>query len=170
MELSGAATIALVIGYIGFGLVTAAAFAGIAFALTRLNSKLSELIDKADPILAKIDEALTVTNNKIAAIGDKAEGILAQGEETAETVHHKVDKTATAVQRTVHAPIIGLNSLAAGLSRGVETFGKLQRRSGTAEAGSSTDTLSPAKAYTSNGSTITEQAPAFAGKETVDGR
>lgn len=127
MELNPVASWVLVIGYIVCAVTTTVLLGGLVYALSKLTAKLEELLAKAEPLLAKADEALTVTNEKITAIGDKAEGILAQGEETAESVHHKVDRTATAVQRTIHAPIIGLNSLAAGVSRGVQTFSRLQR-------------------------------------------
>jgi hypothetical protein len=124
------ASAVLVIGYILLSLCTAAALGLLAFGVSKLNAKLEELTAKVDPLLTRADEMLTLTNDKLSAIGDRAEEVLARGEETAESVHQKVDKTATAVQRTIHAPIIGLNSLAAGVSRGVETFGKLQRRDG----------------------------------------
>lgn len=117
----------LVIGYVLCAVITTLLLGALVYALSKLTAKLEELLAKAEPLLVKADEALTVANEKITAIGDKTEGILAQGEETAESVHHKVDRTATAVQRTIHAPIIGLNSFAAGVSRGVQTFSRLQR-------------------------------------------
>lgn len=167
VELNPVASWFLVIGFIVFALVTAGALVGLALALRTLNTKLEDLIGRAEPLLIKADDLLTLTNTKLASIGDKAEGILAQGEETAENVHHRVDKTATAVQRTIHAPIIGLNSLAAGISRGVATFGNLQR--GVPSSGS-TDAHDDVR--TSNGrvSTETGSAAALAGKEIVDDR
>jgi len=168
VQLSETASWLLVIGYIFCALVTAGALVGMAFALRALNAKLEDLVAKVDPLLAKSDEILTVTHNKIASIGDKAEEILAQGEETAESVHHKVDKTASAVQRTIHAPIIGVNSLAAGISRGVETFGKLQRQPIDPASGSANDT-SEGEMHTSNGHGPADKVPALAGKETGDG-
>jgi uncharacterized protein YoxC len=128
VELSGIAATFLVIGYFVFAGITAAALAGFAVGLRALNAKIEAMSAKVDPLLSKADEVLGVASDKIVAIGNKTEGLLAQGEETAESVHQKVDKTATAVQRTIHAPIINLNSLAAGVSRGVETFGRLQRQ------------------------------------------
>lgn len=119
-------------------LVFIGAMAGIALALNKVNAKLEELTVKIDPLLTKADQILTVTNEKITSIGDKTEGILQQGEEVAETVHEKVDRTATSVQRVVHAPIIRLNSLAAGLTRGMETFGRLQQRQETGFAAAAT--------------------------------
>lgn len=182
MNLSDWASTAVVIGYIGFALITAAAFAGIALALSKLNARLEDLINKAGPLLEKTDQILTTTNEKISAIGDKTEGILAQGEETAENVHQKVDKTATAVHRTIQAPIIGLNSLAAGVSRGMETFGKLQRAPGngaaTALPAAQRNVTGGAAAYSAdarNGVTNTEngqdaeRVSTLAGRETIHG-
>lgn len=127
MDLNPAASWVLVIGYVVCAVATTVFLGGLTYALSKLTTKLEELIVRAEPLLTKADEALTLTNEKITSIGDRAEGILAQGEETAENVHHKVDRTAAAVQRTIHAPIIGLNSFAAGVSRGMRTFSRLQR-------------------------------------------
>jgi hypothetical protein len=168
VQLSETASWLLVIGYVFCSLVTAGALFGMWMALRALNAKLEDLVAKADPLLAKTDEILTVTHDKIASIGDKAEEILAQGEETAESVHHKVDKTATAVQRTIHAPIIGVNSLAAGISRGVETFGKLQKQPINAAAGPVND-ASEGELHTSNGHGPAEKVPTLAGKEIGNG-
>jgi len=170
VQLSEAASWLLVIGYIILSLGTAALLGAVAFGLSKLNAKLEDLSAKAEPLLAKTDHILTLTNDKITSIGDKAEGILTQGEETAESVHEKVDKTATAVQRTVYAPIIGLNSFAAGVSRGVETFGRLQRHETNGAAGREPHRpQAKAKMYNSasNGQEAVEARPIPAGKETV---
>ena len=127
MELNPIASWVLVIFFLVSALVGLIALLALAKALQMLNAKLEDLTSKVDPLLQKADQILTITNEKIVSIGDKTEGILIQGEETAENVHEKVDRTAVAVQRTVYAPIIGLNSFAAGVSRGVRTFGRLQR-------------------------------------------
>jgi len=172
----------LVVGYIVLSLISVMAFAAIALVLSKLNARLEALTAKVDPLLGKADEILTVTNEKIASIGDKTEGILAHGEETAESVHEKVDRTAVAVQRTVHAPIIAMNSFAAGVSRGVSTFGRLQRRNGQAAATVSAappveaerGTVFPASAAAEsevhtqrqqNGQTAREAIPIPAGRE-----
>jgi len=159
VTLNPAASWVLVIGYIVFALVSAVLLLGIAFALRTLNAKLNDLLAKADPLLAKADDLLTIANEKVTSIGDKAEGILAQGEETAESVHEKVDKTAAAVQRTLHAPIININSLAAGVTRGVETFTQLQRNTA----------LKASHSERSNGQQAAEAVPTLAGKETSNG-
>jgi len=168
VQLSESASWLLVIGYLVLSLVSAGGLLALGLALNKLSAKLEDLTAKAEPLLAKTDHILTLTNDKITSIGDKAEGILTQGEETAESVHEKVDKTATAVQRTVYAPIISLNSFAAGVSRGVETFGRLQRRE-TNGAPAREIQRPEAKAYNSasNGQEALEARPIPAGKETV---
>jgi len=65
---------------------------------------------------------------RVDTIGEKAEHILTQGEEMAESVHEKVDRTATTVQRTINAPIIKANSWAAALRHGFSTFARLQSK------------------------------------------
>lgn len=168
MQLSETASWLLVIGYLVLSLGTIVLLGAVAVGLSKLNAKLEDLTVKAEPLLAKTDQILTLANDKITSIGDKAEGILTQGEETAESVHEKVDKTATAVQRTVYAPIIGLNSFAAGVSRGVETFGRLQRRE--TDGTVARDSQRPGARIhnnVSNGQEAVEARPIPAGKETV---
>jgi uncharacterized protein YoxC len=128
VDLNPVASAFLVAGYLVTSLLMAGAFLVIALGLGRLNAKLDDLIAKLDPVLSKTDQILSTTNDKLASIGDKAEEILVQGEGVAETVHSKVDKTATAVQRTIHAPIIGLNSFAAGVSGASKRSAAFKRR------------------------------------------
>ena len=108
-------------------LLLTAIFVVIGFGFKKLNDKIEQMLPKVDPILSKADQTLLVVNEKITSIGDKAEHIVTQGEEVAGNVHLKVDQTATAVQKTVHKPLIALNALAAGVSRGVKTFSDLQK-------------------------------------------
>lgn len=129
MELHPVTSTILIILVIVQALVLTVVFGLIGFGFKKLSDKIEQLTPKIEPVLDKVDQALATTNDKLTTIGDKTEGIIAQGEEVAGNVHDKVDKTATVVQKTVHAPIIALNSFAAGVSRGVETFGKLQRSS-----------------------------------------
>ncbi len=100
----------------------------MAFLLLKMNSLLEEYRARLDPLLEKADTVLSLTTDKVTTIGGKAEVILSQAEEVAGTVHEKVDRTTTAVQRTIHAPLIGINSLAAGLTHGIAAFSRLQQR------------------------------------------
>lgn len=132
MGLNGVASGILVGVFIFESLIVLAVLCAMAFVIWKLNQKIEQLTPKVEPLLDKVDQALSTANNKLAAIGDRTEHIVAQGEEVAVNVHHKVDKTAATVQRAVNAPLITLNSLAAGVSRGVATFRHLQQgRGGT---------------------------------------
>jgi len=128
VELHPIANWILVFFFVFSSFISSIALLALLFALRKLITKIEELTPKVNPIIDKVDQALTTANNKLTSLGDKAEHIIMQGEEVADNIHQKVDRTATVVQRTVHAPIITLNSLAAGFSRGVITFGQLQRR------------------------------------------
>ena len=90
-------------------------------------AQLEALTTRMEPSLDKADAVLKVTTEKISSVGERLEEILTHGEAVAETVYEKVDRTSTAVQKTIHAPIIRLNSLAAGISRGLNTFTRLQQ-------------------------------------------
>jgi len=98
------------------------------YSLNKLNEKLELLEAKVDPLLIKAEEILTLTNAKIITLGERTEGILTHGEAVADEVHEKIDRTATGVQRTINAPIIGVNSIAVGLLQGLQTFRLLQGR------------------------------------------
>ncbi len=126
MDLNPVASGIVVVFYLVATLVLVSLVAALALTLNKLNAKLAEVTEKVEPLLVKADEMMTMANEKLGSIGDKTESILVQGEETVESVHEKVDRTAIAVQRTIHAPIISLNSIAAGVARGVSTFGRLQ--------------------------------------------
>lgn len=128
MSLNGVASGVLVGVFIFESLIVLAALCAMAFVIWKLNQKIDQLTPKVEPILDKVDQALSSANEKLAAIGDRTEHIVAQGEQVAVNVHEKVDKTAVTVQRAVNAPLITLNSLAAGVSRGVATFRHLQQR------------------------------------------
>lgn len=128
MQLNAVASSILVGWFVVLSLVVIGSLGGMAFVLWKINAKIEQLTPKFEPLLDKVDQALTTVNEKFNVIGDRVENIVAQGEEVALGVHNKVDRTATVVQRTVHAPIVTLNSLAVGVSRGLETFTNLQQK------------------------------------------
>ncbi len=127
MQINGVASSILVGWFIVLSFVVLGVLGTMAFVLWKLNIKIEQMTPKIEPLLGKVDLALTIANDQLSAIGDRTEFIVAQGEEVAASVHNKVDKTATAVQRTVQAPIVTLNSFAAGVLRGLETFANLQQ-------------------------------------------
>ncbi len=128
MQLNGVASSILVAWFVLLSFIVLVVLGGMAFVLWKINARIEHLTPKVEPLLDKVDQALTTANDKLTVIGDRAEHIVAQGEEVAINVHSKVDRTATVVQRTVNTPIITLNSLAAGLSRGFATFTNLQQK------------------------------------------
>lgn len=128
VQLSPIASTALVVFYILGSLTLTVVLGGIAFLLYKVNHLLEEYRTKIDPALDKVNQVLEITARRVDSIGGKAERILMQGEEITENVHHRVERTASSVQRTVNAPLIGVNSLAAGLGRGLATFARLQNR------------------------------------------
>jgi len=124
----------LTVFYILSALVLTISLAVIAFLLVRLNTRLEELSQKVEPLLVKTEHVLSVADEKLTTIGGKAEVILSQGEEVAASVHDRVERTAAVVHRTVNTPLIQVNSVAAGLARGWNTFRNLQTRPEVADA------------------------------------
>jgi len=101
----------------------------LVFALGKANLLLESYQSKVDPILTKLDSILVLAQDKLVTVGGQTEAILEQGEEMTGNVQERVERTSIVVQRTVNAPLIGINSIWAGLARGVKTFGNLQRDS-----------------------------------------
>lgn len=128
MQLNPVASTVMVIFYLVTSVVLVAILGFLLYSLVKLNEKLGLLEAKVEPLLVKAEEILTLTNSKIVSLGEHTEGILTHGEAVAEDVHEKVERTAVNVQRTINAPIIGLNSAAAGLAQGLQTFRRLQRK------------------------------------------
>ena len=122
IQLSPIASTFLIVGYIVFSLLTLGALSGLAWGVFRLNTELEKLNAKADPLLGKTDEILGLVSEKVTTIGASAENILVQGEAMTGSLSAKVDETASAVQKTVHAPLIGLNALIVGVQHGARVF------------------------------------------------
>jgi predicted PurR-regulated permease PerM len=122
IQLTPIASTFLIIGYIVFSLLTFGVLAALAWGVFRLNTELEKLNAKADPLLGKTDEILGLVSEKVTTIGTSAENILVQSEAMTGNLTAKVDQTASAVQKTVHAPLIGLNALLAGVQYGATVF------------------------------------------------
>ena len=128
MQLNPVASTVLVIFYLVTSVALVVILGFFSYALMRLNVKLELLEARLDPLMIKAEEILTLTNSKIVSLGAQTEGILTHGEAVAGEVHEKVEKTVTVVHRTINTPIIRLNSAAAGLAQGLQTFRLLQQK------------------------------------------
>ena len=118
----------LVASYVILGLVISGLLAVVCAALLKLNKRLDDWASRLDPLLEKADTALSVTTETVENLGSRAEVVLERSEAAVEGVQDKVDRAAEAVTHVVNAPIIQTNSLLAGLSRGLSTFSRLQRK------------------------------------------
>ncbi|MES2463808.1 MAG: hypothetical protein V4671_24835 [Armatimonadota bacterium] len=128
MQLNPVASTVLVVFYLVTSLTLVVVLGIFLYSIVKLNAKLESLEQKIDPLLHQAEEFLTVTSAQVTSLGERTEGILTHGEAVAEDVHEKIDKTTSTVQNTINAPIIGLNSVLAGLTHGVQTFTILQRQ------------------------------------------
>ncbi|HVK06236.1 MAG TPA: DUF948 domain-containing protein [Armatimonadaceae bacterium] len=128
MQLNPVASTVVVAFFLVLSVILVGLLAALIIIMARLNAKLEEVTTRVDPLLNRVETLMVEANDRLNTIGDKAEVILTQGEAVATTVHDRVDRTATAVTRTVNAPLIGINSIAAGLSAGWEAFTHSSRR------------------------------------------
>lgn len=128
MNLNPVASGVLVVWYLSFSLILTGVLIFLTLKLHQLNARLETLSAQLNPVLEKADQALTLANEKLVTVGTTTETILAHGEAIAATVESKTATTSGLIQRTVHAPFIGVNALLAGLAVGAQTFGVLQSR------------------------------------------
>jgi hypothetical protein len=131
IQLTPIASTFLIVGYIVFSLLTLGVLVGLTWGVFRLNRELEKLNAKADPLLGKTDEILGLVSEKVMTLGASAESILIQSEAMTGNVSARVDQTASAVQKTVHAPLISINAFLAGVQHGANVFrqgGKKERK------------------------------------------
>jgi hypothetical protein len=127
MPLNPVATSILVIFYLVASLVLIVLIGVTAYLLFRVNTVLEAFQARLDPLLTKADVLLATATEKVDSIGGKTEAILGEAEATAGAAHDRVERTAAVVQQTVSRPIVGVNALVAGVTRGAATFAALQR-------------------------------------------
>lgn len=122
MHLNDAASWIIVVFGAVFALTTVGLLSVLAFALKKLTSVLENLTAKAEPVIVKASDTLESVQRVTLSVGEKADTILARGETLTENVAGKVEKTSSAVQNAVTAPLINLSSLIAGVSKGISTW------------------------------------------------
>jgi uncharacterized protein YoxC len=133
MQLSGAASWALVIFVVLGGILSVALLGIVAFAITKIQQQLTKLADKVEPVVVKASDTLDTVNRVTVNVGEKADHILTRGEALTDSVSENVEKTATVVQNTVTTPLINLSSLISGVSKGVSVWGRSATNGGPAD-------------------------------------
>lgn len=131
MQLSGAASLALVLFVVIFGLVTVILLGILAFAITKIQQQVTKLTDKVEPVVVKASDTLDTVHRVTVSVGEKADTILSRGEILTENVSQNVEKTANVVQTTVTTPLINLSSLITGVSKGFSVWGHTTTQGGS---------------------------------------
>lgn len=124
MHLETWADISLVIFVAIFSIIAVAALVIMALALNKLQSALTALTAKVEPIVAKASDTLDTVNRVTVNVGEKADHILARGEVLTGNVSQNIEKAANVVQTTVTTPLINLSSLISGVSKGFSVWSK----------------------------------------------
>lgn len=102
----------------------------LALALLALAAK--GAIDKGVmPAMSEVNQAIKGINKFVDGVEGKAERIMDLGEDTARRVSGSVVATTEMVQQTVASPFIGLASLAAGISKAMQTWRSASARPST---------------------------------------
>jgi predicted PurR-regulated permease PerM len=110
-----AASIALIVFVILFGLVTVALLGIVAFCLVKMQQQIDRLTTMAEPLAQKASTTLDEVQRVTVNVGDRADTILGRGETLTDHVASKVEQTATVIQSTVTSPLIKLSSLVNGI-------------------------------------------------------
>lgn len=113
----------LVVLFVGLSqLIVVALIAVLAVALVKLNKKLEQITDMAEPVILKASDTLDTVQRVTSTVGEKADVILTRGVELTDSVSGNVEKTAVTVQQTVTTPLIKLSSVLAGISKGMSVY------------------------------------------------
>lgn len=130
MNLNVVSSNLLIAWYLGLSLVLTIAVVGLTVALHRLNERLEALTSQLEPTLQKADQALALANEKLVTLTSATESVLAHTDAVAATVEAKTETTTRLVQKTIHAPFIGVNALVAGVLVGAKTLAANGRQQG----------------------------------------
>jgi len=129
--MSGAASWCLIAIVLLFAFVTVALLAALAMAVIKINHKLEKLTNTLEPIAVKASDTLESVQRVTSSVGEKADQILTRGVALTENVSTNVERTASAVQKTVTTPLIKLSSVIAGVSKSVSVYATSGRSNGT---------------------------------------
>lgn len=116
------ASLALIVFVVVFASIAVGALVVVAIALNKLQQQVDKLTGKMEPVIVKASNTLDTVQRVTVNVGEKADTILTRGETLTENVSHKVETTATVVENAVTKPLIGLSSLIAGVSKGVDVY------------------------------------------------
>jgi uncharacterized protein YoxC len=125
MTISTAAVVALYIVLffvLLFAIIAVGCLGAIAFALLQIRRVAEQALDKADPLVMRVNETLITAQRIAMNVGEQSDTILTRGERITEDLAQKIEATSTVVEKSVTSPLINLSSLIAGVSKGVATF------------------------------------------------
>ncbi|MGO8670922.1 MAG: hypothetical protein ACLQVD_06125 [Capsulimonadaceae bacterium] len=105
-----------------FVLVVAGILVVVAVALVKLNKKLDQLTNIAEPVAVKITDTLDQVQRATESVSEKADQILTRGVVLTDSVSENVERTAEVVRHTVTTPLIKLSSVIAGVSKTISVY------------------------------------------------
>jgi uncharacterized protein YoxC len=109
-------------------LVNSLFVAGIAIALWMIHAKVSQAMDRAQPLVARGEEALGKLEVLTETLNQRATGILDAADHLVRDVSQKVETTTSIAEETISQPLIGAASLMAGISRGLSTYKEMTEK------------------------------------------
>ena len=103
---------------------------GLAAAIVVIRKTIGRLLEAADPAIRRAEAALTTVGGIAETVRVRTDEISQAVEETVEDVSHKVKKTTSVIEDAVTPPLIGVASMLAGVSRGLQVWNELSKRGG----------------------------------------
>lgn len=103
---------------------------GMLIAVFQVRNILRKTSARAEPAIAKAEDAIGTVNSMVHTVQQRVEGITTTAEATVEVVSRRIKGTTEVITETAASPFITLSSLVTGISRGLEVYSSLKKRTG----------------------------------------
>jgi predicted PurR-regulated permease PerM len=101
---------------------------GIAVVLWVLYSRLSQLVEQAQPLVGRAEEVLGRVEELTGKVEERVTGVLDTADRVVRDVSQKVETTTSIAEETISQPLIGAASLMAGITRGLSKYREMTEK------------------------------------------
>lgn len=143
MELPTWLALIMVAGMVFVGLIVIAQLVLVSVLLVVVKNLVEAMREHLDPVIAKTNAVLITLGDMAQTVQGKTEHIAERTAETTDVVSDRVEKASGLLQQAFAAPIIGGAAMAAGISKGVETWRRRRAQRHQQEAPAAPTTTEP---------------------------
>lgn len=101
---------------------------GIAVALWIIHSRLSQLLQQAQPLIGRAEQILAKAEALTVKTDQRVTGVLDSADHLVRDVSQKVETTTSIAEETISQPLIGAASLMAGINRGLSVYKEMTEK------------------------------------------